>query len=104
MLHQAIGRVRRLGQKSVVKVYEYHLANSFNIKHLSRNVSKVLPALTIQINNAEWNLQLDKDNKNNIQITLENTWVRNKDSSNFTSINPSVNISRLVIFSTQRIC
>jgi hypothetical protein len=53
MLHQAIGRVRRLGQKSVVKISEYHLAKSFEIKQLSNNVSKVLPALAMQINNAE---------------------------------------------------
>jgi hypothetical protein len=82
MLHQAIGRVRRLGQKSVVKVYDYHLVKSFDIKQLSNNVSKVLPALAMQINNADWNLRLDKNQeKDKIEITLDDTWVQNKDHS-----------------------
>lgn len=82
MLHQAIGRVRRLGQKSLVKVYEYHLVKSFNTKQLSNNVSKVLPALAMQINNSNWNMHLRKNADNDqIEITMKDTWVQNGDYS-----------------------
>ncbi|KAI7968163.1 hypothetical protein EIK77_010333 [Talaromyces pinophilus] len=81
MLHQAIGRVRRLGQKSAVKVYEYHLEKSFDIKQLSNNVSKMLPSLAMQINNVDWNMRLTKGDKDKIVVTLTDTWVQNDDGT-----------------------
>lgn len=81
LLHQAIGRVRRLGRKSIVKVYEYHLENSFDIKQLSNNVSKVLPLIAMQTNNVDWKMRLTKGEKDNIEVTLEDTWVQNDDGT-----------------------
>jgi hypothetical protein len=56
---QAIGRVRRLGQTRIVKVYEYHLEKSFDQHMISNNISKAMPALALSLNDTNWNFQLD---------------------------------------------
>lgn len=56
---QAIGRVRRLGQKETVKVYEYHLEKSFDQHMICNNISKAMPALALSLNDTNWKLHLD---------------------------------------------
>ncbi|KUL90693.1 hypothetical protein ZTR_00025 [Talaromyces verruculosus] len=65
---QAIGRVRRLGQTKIVKVYEYHLEKSFDEDLISRNISKAIPALALSLNDANWKFQLDSKAKGGVTM------------------------------------
>ena len=42
LLMQAIEHVRHLGQKHIVKIYNYMILNSFNIKQLKNNLIKMI--------------------------------------------------------------
>lgn len=50
-IQQAIGRVWRLGQTHIVKVYDYYLDHSFNTRQLSLNLNKLIPSLVTELNN-----------------------------------------------------
>ena len=47
---QAIRCILYLGQQSTVKVYSYIITDSFNTKQLIKNIEKVLPEITTQLN------------------------------------------------------
>lgn len=47
---QAVGRVRRLGQQHIVKVYEYQVGKSYNCWQMLNNVNKAVPGMTAGLN------------------------------------------------------
>ncbi|OJD22328.1 hypothetical protein ACJ73_06325 [Blastomyces percursus] len=49
---QAVGRVLRIGQTKIVKVYEYVVPNSFKVYKLEKSNSKVIPGLMTELNRA----------------------------------------------------
>jgi hypothetical protein len=77
LLMQAIGRVRRLGQKRIVKVYDYTVLNSFNIKQLENNLAKMIPGLVAELSDELFNITFNHDTK---EIDL-GYWVRNSDGT-----------------------
>jgi len=77
LLMQAIGRVRRLGQKRIVKVYDYTVLNSFNIKQLENNLAKMIPGLVAELSDELFNITFNQDTK---EIDL-GYWVRNSDGT-----------------------
>lgn len=77
MLNQAVGGSRRLGQLKIVKVYEYIVEDSFNIKQLNNSMNKVIPTLVAELNSDFINLKFDKDKKE-IDLGL---WRRNEDQT-----------------------
>ncbi|KAJ9200953.1 hypothetical protein DTO032I3_4427 [Paecilomyces variotii] len=62
-VQQAVGRVRRLGQTHIVKVYDYYLDKSFNSRQLSLNLNKLVPSLVTELNSNIINVDYDKENK-----------------------------------------
>jgi hypothetical protein len=60
LLKQAIGRVRRLGQYRAVKVYNYILEQSFNMRQIANNLSKAVPALGLFLNREAWDITLNE--------------------------------------------
>jgi hypothetical protein len=61
VLYHATGRVRRLGQEKWVKVYDYPLNNSFNIRQLTNNLTKAVPAMALSLNRDEWQFSLNQE-------------------------------------------
>lgn len=49
---QAIGRVYRLSQVRMVRIYEYKVPDSFNIKQINRNIKKAIPGLVAELSSA----------------------------------------------------
>jgi hypothetical protein len=76
ILEQAIGRVRRLGQTRVVKVYDYRLEGSFNMQQIARNYEKSMPTLALFLSREEWDIQVNEDNEIEVGI-----WWKNADDS-----------------------
>lgn len=56
---QAVGRVRRLGQQKLVKVYEYRLEKSFDEEMVNNNIAKAIPALALSLNDANFKFHMD---------------------------------------------
>ena len=63
LLMQAIGRVRHLGQKHIIKIYDYTVLNSFNIKQLENNLIKMILNLIVKLNNELFNIIFNHDTK-----------------------------------------
>ena len=72
---QAIGRVRRLGQTHVVKVYDYRVLDSFNMRQAVTNLSKAVPGMIAELNKAIFNVGID-DAGDNISL---GRWERTDD-------------------------
>src|SRR5947207_15342344 len=70
LLMQAIGRVRCLSQKCIVKIYNYTVLNSFNIKQLENNLIKMISDLVAELNDELFNITFNIDTKKLI-LTIE---------------------------------
>ncbi|OJD10172.1 hypothetical protein ACJ73_09910 [Blastomyces percursus] len=57
----AVGRVLRIGQTKMVKVYEYVVPNYFNVYKLEKSNSKVIPGLMTELNSAIFDVTLRND-------------------------------------------
>jgi len=60
---QAIEHVRCLDQKHIVKIYDYMILNSFNIKQLENNLIKMISDLVVKLNNKLFNITFNIDIK-----------------------------------------
>lgn len=74
-IQQAVGCVRRLGQRRIVKVYDYFLQDSFNNRQLSLNLNKFVPSLVTELNQNIVQVYYDKKTK---ELDLGH-WARNLD-------------------------
>ena len=70
---QAIGHILCLGQQSTVKIYSYIITDSFNTKQLIKNIEKVLPEITAQLN-----INLFSSTSKNNSVSL-GCWIWNGD-------------------------
>jgi hypothetical protein len=77
ILMQAIGRVRRLGQRRIVKIYDYSVKKTFNSRQINNNLAKVIPNMVAQLNNSLFKLSFNEDRK---EIDL-GSWFKNQDRS-----------------------
>lgn len=57
---QTVGRVRRLGQQRIVKVYEYIVSNTFDIRRLSNNANKVILTPVTELNRELINMSFNE--------------------------------------------
>jgi len=64
ILMQAIGRVRRLGQRRIVKIYDYSV-KTFNSRQINNNLAKVIPNMVAELNNSLFKLSFNEDRKEN---------------------------------------
>ena len=60
---QAIEHVRCLDQKHIVKIYNYIILNSFNIKQFKNNLIKMIFNLVIKLNDELFNITFNIDIK-----------------------------------------
>ena len=60
---QAIEHVRHLDQKYIVKIYNYIILNSFNIKQLKNNLIKMISDLVAELNDELFNITFNIDTK-----------------------------------------
>ena len=74
---QAVGHLRQLGQKKIVKIYKYHVENSFNTKQLENNLNKSVPGLVAELNSKVFLMSFKEDTK---EIDL-GYWKQNSDGS-----------------------
>lgn len=58
---QAIGRLWRLGQQKIVKVYEYHVPDTFSSRQVLRNAAKAIPGLVAQLDKALYCINTDDE-------------------------------------------
>ena len=63
LLMQAIECVRHLSQKHIVKIYDYTVLNSFNIKQLENNLIKMILNLVTELNNELFNIIFNHNTK-----------------------------------------
>ena len=76
---QAVEHLRQLDQMKIVKIYEYHVENSFNIKQLENNLNKSISELVTELNNNIFLMSFNLDIK---KINLR-YWKQNSNSSLF---------------------
>jgi hypothetical protein len=62
-VQQAVGRLRRLGQRWIVKVFEYRVPNSFNTRQITHTMSKAMPGLVADLDRALFRLNELDDGK-----------------------------------------
>lgn len=74
---QSMGRVIRVGQKRIIKVYEYFVEETFNVRQLSNNMNKVVPNMVAELNTQMINMAFDEETK---EIDL-GFWARKDDGS-----------------------
>lgn len=74
---QAIGRTHRLGQSRTVKVYDYVVNQSFNVRQMATNIRKAVPATAAQLSGEAME---EKFNSDTGQVEL-GLWVTNLDGS-----------------------
>ena len=77
ILMQVIKYFRWLDQMKIIKIYEYHVENSFNIKQLENNLNKSVSELVMKLNNK---IFLMSFNLNIKKIDLK-YWKQNSNSS-----------------------
>lgn len=75
---QAVGRVRRLGQSYVVKVYEYHLMKSFDMDLIANNISKAIPSVALAMDQTSWNFTLNNSADGSVDMP---PFTRNSDGT-----------------------
>ena len=63
LLMQAIECVKCLDQKYIVKIYDYMILNSFNIKQLENNLIKMIFSLIVKLNDELFNITFNIDTK-----------------------------------------
>src|SRR5438045_3007184 len=68
ILMQVIEYLRRLDQMKIIKIYKYHVENSFNIKQLENNLNKSVSELVMKLNNNVFFMSFNLDIK---KINLE---------------------------------
>ena len=86
LLMQAIEHVRHLSQKHIIKIYNYTVLNSFNIKQLENNLIKMISNLVIKLNDELFNITFNHDTKT---IDLD-YWVCNSDDTLFSVSHNSI--------------
>ena len=86
LLMQAIEHVRHLDQKHIIKIYNYTVLNSFNIKQLENNLIKMILNLIIKLNDKLFNITFNHDTKT---INLD-YWVHNFDDTLFSVSHNSI--------------
>ncbi|KAM5448074.1 hypothetical protein MaudCBS49596_005660, partial [Microsporum audouinii] len=75
---QAIGRCARLGQTRIVKVYEYRVPRSFNIRQVTNNVQKAIPGMIAELNRGIFTVEGNDDG----DVDL-GQWAINRESGEF---------------------
>ena len=63
LLMQAIEHIRHLSQKHIIKIYNYIILNSFNIKQLENNLIKMISDLVTELNDELFNIIFNHDTK-----------------------------------------
>jgi SNF2 family DNA or RNA helicase len=58
---QAISRLQRLGQKDIVRVWEYRVRKSFNMKQVSNSIAKALAGVVANLNEREFELRVENN-------------------------------------------
>lgn len=74
---QAIGRIHRLGQSKIVKVYDYVVDHSFNVRQIAKNIKKAIPGMAAQLSPEFF---YDRLNSSTGEVELGH-WVSNLDGS-----------------------
>ena len=63
LLMQAIEHIRCFDQKCIIKIYNYTVLNSFNIKQLENNLIKMILDLVTELNDKLFNIIFNHDTK-----------------------------------------
>ena len=63
LLMQAIECVIHFDQKHIIKIYNYIVLNSFNIKQLENNLIKMISDLVVELNDELFNITFNIDTK-----------------------------------------
>ena len=63
LLMQAIEHIRHFSQKHIIKIYNYTILNSFNIKQLENNLIKMISDLVVKLNDELFNITFNIDTK-----------------------------------------
>lgn len=74
IMMQAIGRVRRIGQRRIVKVYDYRVPDSFNARQVEKALEKSVPGLIAEMNSLIFQYSHTEDD--NLQM---NNWAMKPD-------------------------
>lgn len=74
IMMQAVGRVRRIGQQRIVKIYDYRVPKSFNERQAAKILEKSLPGLVAELNNTLFAL-----NHSDKETLVMNNWAINDD-------------------------
>jgi hypothetical protein len=80
LLKQAIGRLKRCGQRKVVKIYKYIVSNSFNMLILGRALTKGLLDLAAMLNGDIFEMKAGQDEEGEISFDV-GTWAENRDGT-----------------------
>ena len=87
LLMQAIEHIKYFDQKHIVKIYNYIILNSFNIKQFKNNLIKMISDLIAELNDELFNIIFNIDTK---KIDFD-YWVYNYNNTLFLVSHNSIN-------------